>query len=282
MPLDKYKAHWLSHSSIADFLKCPRFYYLRNVYKDPKNGHKITIVTPPLSMGQAIHEAIDQISNLPLNERFKINLEKLLEKPWKKIEGKRGGFKNKAEEDEYKQKAIKMLKNVSENPGPLAKQAIKIKTDQGLAHFWLSQEENIILCGKIDWIEYLPDTNSVHLIDFKTGKNEESEDSLQLPVYLLLASNLQKRKVEKASYWYLLNQSKPKEVKLPKIDFAFDQIMNVAKRIKLARQINLFKCPKAGCFACRPLERVLNGEAEKVAISDYNQDIYILSDDKNI
>ena len=43
---DKFKATWLSHSSIADFLKCPRLYYLRNIYKNPRAGHKITVLLP--------------------------------------------------------------------------------------------------------------------------------------------------------------------------------------------------------------------------------------------
>ena len=36
MAVDKYTAVWVSHSSMGDFLKCPRAYFLHNVYKDPK------------------------------------------------------------------------------------------------------------------------------------------------------------------------------------------------------------------------------------------------------
>lgn len=276
MPKDKYKAVWLSHSSIADFLKCPRLYYLRNVYKDPKNNHKITVMTPPLAMGMVVHEVIEHISTLPVSERLSISPVKFLDASWLKITGKKGGFKNHEEETEYKDRALSMLKRIEENPGPVTQKAIKLKTDDGLPYYWFSEEDNIILCGKIDWIEYLEDTDSIHIIDFKTGKGEESEDSLQLPIYQLLASNLQKRKIGKVSYWHIDKSDHPVEVKLPDLKESYEKVYSVAKRIKLGRQINYFKCPKGGCFACKNLERVLAGEGEKVAVSEYGQDIYVL------
>lgn len=278
MAKDKFSALWLSHSSISDFLKCPRLYFLKNVYKDPKTGHKITVVKPALSLGQVVHEVIDKISKSPKEKRLDISLDKYFNESWLKVTGKKGGFTNHNQEIEYKERGLKMLKNIQENPGPIVENAIKIKSEDGLPWYWFNEKENIILCGKIDWIEYLEKTNSIHIIDFKTGKNEESEDSLQLPIYLLLATNLQNRKVEKASYWYLNSSEKPAEVKLPNIESAYDQIYTVGKRIKLGRQINHFKCPKGGCYACRDLERILKGEGEKVGISEYKQDIYLLNE----
>ena len=146
----------------------------------------------------------------------------------------------------------------------------------GLPNYYLSEKENIILCGKIDWLEYLPETDSVHVIDFKTGKNEEEEDSLQLPIYLLLATNTQSKKVTKASYWYLDRDDNIVEKKLPKMKDAYKRVLDVALKIKEAREKNIFECPKGGCFKCRPLERVLKGEGEKVGVSGTRQDIYIL------
>ena len=273
---DKYKAHWVSHSSISDFLNCPRAYYLRAVYKDPKTGHKITEMKPPLATGQIIHDVIDEISFLPQRERLLISPVKRLEKAWVKIGGKAGGFKSKEEETEYKNRAMNMLKRIEANPGPVAKKAVKLKADGGLPYFWLSEEDNIILCGKIDWIEYIEKDDSIHIIDFKTGKNEESESSLQFPIYLLLAANLQKRKVSKASYWYLDSMDDLVGVQVPDIEKSFTKVLEVAKRMKLGKQINYFKCPKDGCFFCKPLERIIAGEGELVGVSGYNQDIYIL------
>ncbi len=272
---DKYKAVWVSHSSIADFIACPRAYYLRNVYKDPKTRNKITVTSPALSLGTAVHEVVEELSVLPVEQRLQISLLKKFDVAWEKVTGKLGGFTDPTQEEEFKERGRVMLKRVEEHPGPILNKAVKIPTDF-IPYYYLSDEDDIILCGKIDWLEYLEDTDSVHIIDFKTGKNEEGEESLQLPIYLLLATNTQPRKVEKASYWYLdkSDQLTPKE--LPNIVDSKDKVLTVARRIKLARQLNHFVCPTNGCMKCRPLERVLKSEGEKVGVSDTRQDIYIL------
>ncbi len=275
--MDKYKATWVSHSSISDFLACPRSYYLRNVYKDPNTGNKITVTSPSLSLGQVVHEILEGLSVLPAEERLKISLVSKFDVAWKKVRGERGGFKNLTQEKEYKERGEQMLRRVEENPGPILKKAVKIPTNElNLPNYYLSEEDNIILCGKIDWLEYLEKTDSVHIIDFKTGKNEEDEDSLQLPIYLLLTTNTQKRKVEKASYWYLDKADELQEKKLPDINESKEKVLTIARRIKLARSLNHFVCPHNGCLKCRPLERVLRGEGKKVGESDTRQDIYVL------
>lgn len=276
--MDKYSATWVSHSSISDFLKCPRAYFLRNVYKDPRNGHKMTIMSPPLALGQAVHEVIESLAVLPVKERLKISLVKKLDTVWLKITGNKGGFKTHSEEMIYKDRATQMLINLQEDPGPVLRKAIKIKSSINLPNYWLSEEDSIILCGKIDWLEYKEDDDSVCIIDFKTGKNTEPEDSLQLPIYLLLATNTQSKRVSGAFYWYLDRDDGIVEKKLPDMDESFEKVYSVARRIKLARQINHFKCPKDGCSFCRPYERILKGEGEKVTVSETRQDVYILPD----
>lgn len=273
---DKYKAVWVSHSSISDFLACPRAYYLRNVYKDPNTGNKITVVSPALSLGQAVHEVLESLSLLSAEERFKISLLKKFDLSWQKVSGKMGGFKSNEEENGFKERGIKMIKMVENNPGPLLNKAIKIQSDF-IPNYYLSDEDNIILCGKIDWLEYLESNDSVHIIDFKTGKNEENSESLQLPIYLLLAVNTQTRPVSKASYWYLDKSSELTEKELPNYEDSKEKVLTIARRIKLARQLKHFVCPHKGCIKCRPLERVLHGEGEKVGVSDTKQDIYILN-----
>ncbi len=274
MQKDKFKALWVSHSSIGDFLKCPRLYYFRNIYKDPLSGHKITLMNPPLALGQAVHDTIESLSRIPCSERFRTDLEKKFAQSWQKVTGKKGGFKSKEEESREYERGIEMIRKIKSNPGPLLNKAIKIKSQ--LPWYWLSLEEEIILCGKIDWIEYNEETNNVHIIDFKTGRVEEDDNSLQLPIYLLLASNTQKRAVEKASYWYLERNDSPTTMKLPDIASSYDAVYKEAKRIKLARQLEHFKCPKGGCKYCTPIEHVANGKGELVGLSEYNQDIYIL------
>lgn len=272
---DKFTATWVSHSSIRDFLNCPRAYYLNNVYRNSDTNHKIQITAPALSLGSAVHDVLESLSVIPTEQRFKTSLVQQFNKIWQKYSGKIGGFTDKAQEERYKQRGEEMLQKVMEHPGPLAELAVKIKQD--LPHYYLSEADNIILCGKIDWLQYLPESDSVHIVDFKTSQKEERE-SLQLPIYHLLVHNTQKRKVAGASYWYLALSDELQKQELPTLEEAHEQILQIAKKIKLQRQLNVFKCPQgdAGCKYCRPLERILAGEGEFVGTSQYNQDLYLL------
>ena len=274
MPKDKYTAVWVSHSSISTFLKCPRAYYLQNVYKDPATGHKIKIISPPLALGQAVHVVLESLSVLPTVSRFKQPLLEKFEKSWKKVSGKNGGFLDSQNETIYKNRGIEMIQRVIKNPGPLKN--LSVKMSQDLPYYWLSEDDNIILCGKVDWLEYLSDTDSVHIIDFKTSKYDESVESLQLPIYHLLVHNCQKRKVSKASYWYLDRSDDLQSKELPDLENSYLQVLKVAKQIKLARSLERFKCPQDGCRDCLPFERILHGEGEFVGLDDFKADTYIL------
>lgn len=275
MPKDKYTAVWLSHSSINDYIKCPRLYYLRNVYKDPKTGHKVTIVSGALTLGQTVHDTIQELAKLPVEKRFEFPLLKKFDLLWEKSSGKKGGFKTREEEETYKQRGHAMITRLIENPGPLLNKAIPAKSE--LPHYWLSEEDNIILCGKIDWLEYNEKDDSVSILDFKTGKHEEDSSSLQLPIYNLLVNNIQTRRVDGAYYWYLDKDNAPKRVELPDIKDSFDRVYEIAKRIALARKLDRFVCNTAGgCKHCFALEKVVNGGGELVGLSEYKQDIYII------
>jgi ATP-dependent helicase/DNAse subunit B len=202
---DPYKAVWVSHSSMGDFLKCPRLYYLHNVYKN-KSGRKIAIISPHMSLGVAVHNTLENLVNYNSEERIKIISNRLLldfENNWAKVSGKIGGFVSSDQETEFKSRGIEMIQRVALNPGPLIKKTVHFppkinnaeKVDM-LPHYFLNDTDNIILCGKVDWLEYLPETDSLNVIDFKTGKHEEKEGSLQLPIYQLLLSKLQRRNSE--------------------------------------------------------------------------------------
>ncbi len=271
---DTYSAVWVSHTSISDFLKCPRAYYLKNIYRDPQTHHKIQLMSPALALGQAVHDVLESLSILPTEQRLSESLIAKFERSWKKVSGRRGGFTDPETEERFKARGEAMLRRAMLHPGPLSRRAVKIKQD--LPSYWLSEADNIRLCGKIDWLEYLPETDSVAIVDFKTGKNEEDGSSLQLPIYHLLVHNCQHRTVSKACYWYLELSDELQEKELPDLEAAHQQILTIAKQIKLARQLERFKCATDGCFYCKQLEKVLRGEAELVGTNDYNQDIYIL------
>lgn len=281
--MDKFSALWLSHSSISTFKACPRAYYLTQLYRDPRNGHKISLTSPAMSLGSAVHEVLESLSHLPVEVRFKESLIDRFQISWDKITGLAGGFDNLETEAHYKKRGEEMLRRVINHPGPLANKAVKIKSD--LPSFPLSEPDNLILCGRLDWLEYLPAqtgfeaTDSVHIIDFKTGVGEEKEGSLQLPIYHLLAHNCQSRPVAKASYWYLERDDMPIEKKLTDLANSTAQLIKIGKEIKLAKALNRFKCPSGatGCKACQPYEKILLGQATYVGEGRYGADVYTLA-----
>ncbi len=276
MAADKYSAVWLSHSSIADFKKCPRLYYLRNMYKDPKTKRKVQLVSPSLSLGMAVHDVLESLSTIPTERRFKDDLLEQFAKVWTAYEGKKGGFLDPETESRYRERGEDMLRRVQTHPGVLKNKAVKLK--QELPYYFLSEDDNIILCGKIDWLEYLPETDSVHIIDFKTSKSEEDPNSLQLPIYTLLVANTQKRKTTKASYWYLNFSDELQEKELPDLEKSTEEILKIAKRIALARKLNKLECETGGCRYCEPMEKLLRGEAEYIGVDPkMGKDNYIFS-----
>jgi len=271
MAQDKYSAVWVSHSSINDFIKCPRAYFLHNMYKNPR-GMKINVVNMHLSLGIAVHETLEGLLAYKAEDRFKKPLLQTFEENWAKVSGKVGGFKNANEEIEAKARAKKMIERVNENPGPLEKLAVKLKTHANNMppNFYLSEIDNIILSGKIDWLQYMPEDDSVKVIDFKTGKNDEDKESLQLPIYALLLNALQKRKISGAAYWYIDRNNEPTDVVLPDIASAKNRVLAAAIKVKIAREKGVFECPYGaqGCFACKPFEKIVRGEAELVKVDE--------------
>jgi len=283
---DKYDAVWVSHSSMGDYLKCPRAYYLHNVYKNPDTGRKVTIVNPALSLGSAVHATLEALKLLPVEDRLQRDLVADFEKEWAaNTSGKKGGFTNEGEEAAAQARGRAMVERVTKHPGPIAKKTVRLKPSQNdmPPNFVLSEGENIILCGVIDWLEYVEQSDSVRIIDFKTGKNEEGEDSLQLPIYLLLLNALQKRRVSGAAYWYLEKNDTPTEVELPDATEAMERVLALARRVKEARENHAYECPRPsrlgdvpGCFACQPYETILAGKAEYLGVGGYGQDAYLV------
>ncbi len=280
MAKDKYSATWVSHSSLSDFIACPRAYYLKNVWKRPETKHKVQVVSPALSLGSAVHEVVEGLSVLPTDIRFNEPLLIKFDLVWKRFAGRAGGFFDADTEFKYKSRGIEMLKKITENPGPLKNLAVKI--NQELPNFWLSEEENIILCGKVDWLAYDLDSDSVTIIDFKTSKSEEKETSLQLPIYLLLATNCQKKKIKAAAYWYLENNLELSPKDLPDYDETLETVLRLARGVKLARTMDKLDCKSGGCRACIPLEKIFKGEAEYVGMNSFGQDCFLVEYDSEL
>ena len=88
---------FVSYTSLSDFLKCPRSYYLKNIYRDPKSGNRIQIASPHLSLGSTVHDSIKWFLEMQ-GQVTKDQLENKFRNFWLKYSGKRGGFTSKDEE----------------------------------------------------------------------------------------------------------------------------------------------------------------------------------------
>lgn len=289
---DKYTAVWVSHSSMGDFLKCPRSYYLHNMYKDPATGRKMSIVSPHMSLGIAVHNVLEELANYPANERFNRDLRARFEEEWLKVTGTKGGFESQEQEEEFKTRGKEMINNVIADPKFLMNKRVKLPKEKMNPNFYLSEDDNIILNGQVDWIEYLDD-GTLHIVDFKTGKHEEKDGSLQLPIYLLLCNKLRPEwPVSKASYWYL-EANKMVEKELPDASTAYQEVLATALQVKQAREKGEFTCPQGnydsetgegGCFSCRPYEKILlwkkggsdDGSVTSIGIGGFNQDMFVV------
>ncbi len=230
-----------------------------------------------MSLGSAVHDALEPLASLKVEDRFQTPLLDRFDQAWKNVSGKRGGFLDSKTEREYKQRGEAMLAYVTQEHGPIGRLAVKIKSD--LPQFWLSETDEIILCGKIDWLEYIAEKDSVKVVDFKTSRREENEASLQLPIYLLLASYTQNRPVMGVSYWYLDKKNGLTDRPLVDLEEAKTQILTLAKKLKLAKKLDRYVCPhgQKGCKFCRPFVAVVKGEGEWVGEGGYQRDLYLLA-----
>lgn len=271
-------AVFISPSSLSDFDKCPQLYYYRNVYRSPR-GLKIQIINPALALGQAVHDTLEVFLRLPAAERSKEALMQKFEFGWGNLTGEKGGFLSPEEEEAYKNRALEMLERFWKNEHFRNTEMEKIP---GFPKMELGND--IILTGKLDWLEKEGDT--YHLIDFKTGKNEEKEDSQQLPIYSVLISGIFKTKNIKASYWYLDKDDNIVPFTLGEIDQTTEYLKKKGEIVKMVRQTNSYRCSsgRETCWACKDMVAVAHGEGKLVSMDPVNrkQEIYILNGNSEV
>jgi len=272
-------AIYISPSSLGDFEKCPQLYYLRNVYRNPKTGLKIQLANPDLVLGQNIHDILDQFLKLPVEQRTKQELERIFETIWNLTSGEKGGFLSKEQEESYKNRGRVMIERFFQNKHFWEKEPVKIpgflKRDLG---------GDLILVGKLDWIE--KEGDGYKIVDFKTGKNEERENSWQMPIYALLASYVLKTTKITACWWYLDKDEDLTACVLPDLEKSLAAIKQKGEIIKIVRQTNSFRCQsgKESCWACRDYLAIYQGKGKLVSVDPINrkQEIYILVNSKQI
>ena len=173
------------------FLRCPmqyKFQYvdrLGSIYRKPR---------PYFTMGDHIHATLkDFLSIIPTDERNVTKLENLLREKWQR---NRKGFKDREDEKRWGQKAIKQLQLFAQN------QDLSITPFRVEDYHKVELTESIKLIGRIDRIDQEAD-DSLHIIDYKTGKIPAEIDQIQLHIYALILTKEMELPISKASYLYL-------------------------------------------------------------------------------
>jgi len=267
-------ALYLSYTSLNDFIKCPRSYYLKNVYRNPENGYKLQIASPHLTLGATVHDTIkwfldlrEKSSEKEVKEKFR-NL-------WRKYSGKRGGFSSKEEEAGFGNRGLLMMENFLKNWPVLEKQVPPISFPK--YHLF----DDVILIGNFDYVGERKG-GSLHVVDFKTGFGD-ADSPLQLYIYAILAESNLNKPVSAASFWYLDREDTPREIVLDPLGGQLEWIIQKAKEVKEAIEKNEWACIKndglsgALCRDCREYQVILDGKGEFM-FSDFRfkKDVYYL------
>lgn len=262
-------ALFISYTGLKDFLKCPKSYYLKNRYKDPKSGNKIQITSPYLTLGSLVHDAIKWYLQTGRTAK-KDDVIKNFRNRWLKYRGKRGGFASVSEEGDFGRRGLQMLDNFFKNTD--LEQNIPL---YDFLRFRLN--DKIFFNGKLDFLGQLPD-GSLHVLDFKTGTKEE-DDSMQLHAYAILAQSALQKVVSKISYWYLDKDTLPKEAVLDPLEGKLEWIQEKCKGIERAVLENDWACIKGEnlCNDCRNYQSIIDGKGEfQFTDEAFKKDIYYL------
>ncbi len=269
-------AIYLSYTSLNDFLRCPRSFYLKNVYRDPTTSFKLQITSPFLTLGSTVHDAIKWFLEAP---NPKPPLEALLAKYrnfWLKYRLKRGGFLTEEEEATFGKRGIQMLENFYINYHKLAALVAPIEFPK------YPLAEDVILMGNTDYIGMLPD-GSLQVVDFKTGAHDE-ESRLQLYIYAILAESNYQKPVSSVNFWYLDRESDLREVVLDPLEDTLKFLKDKALEIKDAIVEGNWVCVKGEglCKDCRDYLAVIGGRGEFM-FSDhrYKKEVYFLLASRN-
>lgn len=272
---------YISYTSLSDFLKCQRAFYFKNIYRhkipvkegeEPHEPFRIQIASPYLSLGSTVHDAIKWF----LEMKGQVTKERLLKKfrnLWLKYRGKRGGFASDEDEAIFGKRGLKMIDNFYQNAKILEKSMPTLPFPK------YNLIENIILMGNMDFVGLLPD-GTLHVIDFKTGVNDE-KDALQLYIYAILSESNYQKEVSKASFWYLDRDGSPKQIVLDPLEPQIQWLINKSLEVKKAIEQNSWVCIKGKeglCRDCRDYQLILDGKGE-FQFTDYRYKklIYFLS-----
>ncbi len=264
-------ALFISYTGLKDYSRCPRSYYLKNIYRDPKTGYRLQVASPYLTLGGVVHDCIKWFLQMQRMATWE-QLEQKYRNLWLKYRGKKGGFSTREDEASFGKRGLDMLKNFFENAKNLEK---NLSTDDFLK---FKLDDRVFLNGRLDFLGELPD-GTLHVLDFKTGSRDE-DDPLQLYVYAILAESNLQIKVSKISYWYIDRDQTPKEAVLDGLEDKIYWLKRKAREIEKLILENRWVCIKDPelCFDCQSYQDIIDGKGKFLFSDDaFKKQVYFLS-----
>ncbi len=262
---------FISYTSLSDFLKCPRAYFLKNIYRDPKTNFRLQVASPYLSLGSTVHDSVKWCLDLK-GQVTKKQLEDKFRNLWLKYRGKKGGFESREQEGDFGKRGLKMLDNFFTNAQILEKITHRVDFPK------LNLFEDVILMGNFDFVGEKED-GTLHVLDFKTGANDE-KDPLQLYIYAILAEANLGKSVSSASFWYLDRDDAPREIVLDPLEPKLEWLKEKAGELKEAIGQGNWICIKGEelCRDCKDYQAIIDGKGQ-FQFSDfrYKKDVYFLA-----
>ena len=264
-------AIYLSHTSLKDFLKCQKSYYLKNIYRNPQTGNRLQIASPYLSLGSTVHDTIKWY----LEMEGQITGDQFIQKfrdLWPKYSGKRGGFSSRDEEGDFGKRGLKMLDNFFKNAKVLEKKHHNIDFPK------FPLVDNVLLMGNFDFVGERKD-QTLHIVDFKTGAKDE-DDAIQLYIYAILAEANFGKEVSAASFWYLDREDNPREIVLDPLEPKVEWLKEKAKQLKQALDKGEWVCKDGEklCRDCRDYQAISEGRGQfQFTDYRYKKDVYFLN-----
>jgi RecB family exonuclease len=227
----------LSPSSIGTFRQCRLQYKFRYI---DKLGDKYGRPRPYYTMANHVHATLEHLFSLvPVQDRTVETAEALLKKNWRRY---RVGFKNRADEERWAQRALAQItrfvveQDVTVTP-LMVEKALETEITRGL-----------ILRGRPDRVDRQLD-GSLHIIDYKTGIRPEAMDWSQLDLHALILSRSTSYSVRRVSYYYLLSGTKEsKELDAKVLDQTTWEAFRVAGEIRKEKRYR--PQPGPACAGC--------------------------------
>ena len=240
---------YVSPNKLKIWLECPRKYWHYYIYEPTKYQEP---PRPYYTLGESVHETLNSFYSLVPQIRTRERLFDQFELHWNLAKNKEGGFKDDEDEQKYKNRAVKMLKNFYENEDT---HAVPYKLSPTRTKYF-PLTKTIMLGGKIDRVDLEAD-GTLHIIDYKTGK-EDIDDPYQLSIYDILVREWLKKDVSKLSYLHLesghWSTTIPTEKSRQKIK---KFVVETANQIPKEKDKDYFVCPLGtACNHCDHLKEI--------------------------